>query len=526
MGNSLKKVLALTFLFLATSPAIANSAEIPLLTWERGQIQEVILGGEAAIETVRVELQGNGIKSIPFEKVGTDGQGIDLYSLNIPDDTRLGGYSIVKIDETEEFTVIAGVNLIEKQTYVITREPLDLAIIISVFTFLTALVSSLRARKYSHIAFLSTQRMPEDSIYFDTKGISFLDRIALSPYRLRVRAINNLPKTIFKFLLLKEGELVHRISPKAFGVLPSFGFLAGLIAVNETQRAGGIGNAGMAIFIGVALVGILDAFSGLVAVLSFWFCQLAIGNVLSLRDILIMIAVGISWLLPPLFASIFQTAGKHDFIKKDSEELDLRSKFFATSMASILGGAIFYFGQTLVNSLLGEVIPSRNISVLAVLVTIIAIFIRGIANEIYLARENTEVPEAGPQIEEIIISRVSSPTTAFTIFLMTFLFPYIWTGSTQKSFIIALIFTTPYLLLLVRFNEIKSKLFARAKRNILLEGIVVAGATFVIFSQVSGLPLVSEEKALFFLILSGIPGLAHAIYSAACDSSDRQEIIV
>jgi len=78
---------------------------------------------------------------------------------------------------------------------------------------------------------------------------------------------------------------------------------------------------------------------------------------------------------------------------------------------------------------------------------------------------------------------------------------------------------------LVRFNEIKSKFFAKAKRNILIESLVASAITFLVFTQVSDLPLLSEDKAQLFLILAGIPGLIHAIYSAACDSSDRQEII-
>jgi hypothetical protein len=79
--------------------------------------------------------------------------------------------------------------------------------------------------------------------------------------------------------------------------------------------------------------------------------------------------------------------------------------------------------------------------------------------------------------------------------------------------------------LLVRFNEIKSKFFAKAKRNILIESLVAAAVTFLLFTQISDLPLLSQDKAQLFLILAGIPSLVHALYSAACDSSDRQEII-
>jgi hypothetical protein len=54
---------------------------------------------------------------------------------------------------------------------------------------------------------------------------------------------------------------------------------------------------------------------------------------------------------------------------------------------------------------------------------------------------------------------------------------------------------------------------------------LTTGISFLVFNQISTLPLLSQEKAQWFLILAGIPGIIHAIYSAACDSSDRQEII-
>ena len=139
MGNKVKKVLTLIYLFLALSPAIAHSAEIPLLTWERGQIQEVVLGGQAAEEQWRVELQGNGITSILFQKSSISNDGFVVYSLEIPSNLPVGGYSVVAIDSTGDFNVVAGISLIEDQAYSITTQPLDLALIITIFVFLTGI---------------------------------------------------------------------------------------------------------------------------------------------------------------------------------------------------------------------------------------------------------------------------------------------------------------------------------------------------------------------------------------------------
>jgi len=154
------------------------------------------------------------------------------------------------------------------------------------------------------------------------------------------------------------------------------------------------------------------------------------------------------------------------------------------------------------------------------------LLIRGILDESILHADATGHLLEESHLEGITISRVSSPGIAVAVLASVFAFSFIWTDSAQKSLIIGLIFTAPYLILLVRFNEIKSKFLSRVKRNILIESVVIAAITFLIFNQISFLPLLSVERAQWFLIWAGVPGIIHAIYSAACDSSDRQEIIL
>jgi hypothetical protein len=301
--------------------------------------------------------------------------------------------------------------------------------------------------------------------------------------------------------------------------------LAGVVAVNETDRAGGIGSTGLAVFIAVAVLGIFDAYSGFAALLGFWVSQLLIGNISSFQDILIMISVGISWLLPVLFASVIQTAIAKDFHNEVKGEPTFGFQLLGIIGSSFVGGAVFYLGQKLLNSVLVSFGDMRNVSTLAISAIVSALVIRGILDETILHADTNQHLKDESHVEEMKISRVSSPRMALAIFAVVFGFGFIWTQSAAKSAIIALIFAAPYLVLLVRFNEINSKLLSKAKRNILIESTLTTGASFLIFNQISTLPLLSQEKAQWFLIFSGIPGIIHAIYSAACDSSDRQEII-
>lgn len=239
-----------------------------------------------------------------------------------------------------------------------------------------------------------------------------------------------------------------------------------------------------------------------------------------------MISIGISWLLPILFASIIQTAIAKDFNSKAESEPKFALRILGIVISSFVGAVVFFFGQKLANSVLINIGQARNISLLALAVITMALLTRGILDESVLYAEGTEKTREEFHIAGTTISRVSSPATAAGILAIVFAFVFIWTDSAQKSIFIGLLFTAPYLILLVRFNEVKSKFLAKIRRNILIESVLAASITFYIYSQLSTLPLLSQEKAQWFLIWAGVPGIIHAIYSAACDSSDRQEIIV
>ena len=94
MVNRFKKIFALAALLLIVSPISASVAEIPLLTWERGQLQEVVLGGQAAAENWRVELQGNGIAGLELKKSSLNPQGFAVYSLVITR-ARSNGFFVI-----------------------------------------------------------------------------------------------------------------------------------------------------------------------------------------------------------------------------------------------------------------------------------------------------------------------------------------------------------------------------------------------------------------------------------------------
>jgi hypothetical protein len=109
--------------------------------------------------------------------------------------------------------------------------------------------------------------------------------------------------------------------------------------------------------------------------------------------------------------------------------------------------------------------------------------------------------------------------------ISTFSFAYIWTQSAQQSAISAVLFSSPYFLIFIRLGRFNFKLIGGDRRYILIEPILVSALTFIIYSQISPVPLFADRKAELFLILAALPGLIHGIYGLFCDSVEQREII-
>lgn len=519
----LKKVFSLLLISLFVGAPAANAADIPLLTWERGRIQQVVVGGGAVENEWQMTLEGMGITPKQFTRSNQSSAGYAIFTIQLPDDLPTGGYTVVSVGTRSPRTVVAGINVIESLGYRIANVPLDLTKVIVIFVFLTALITTLRSRKYSNYSFPSTQDINLlNPILMDDK---LINRIKFFAYRWRIKTILNLPVSLFRYQLIREGELMHRLSRQVYAFLPLIGFVSGLIVTNESQKAGGIGAAGLAVFIAVGVIGTIDALSGITATLGFWLSQMFLGNITSIRDLLIVVSVSIAWVAPALFASLIREAVDLDLNNLFRKEIGFYARLVGVITSAIFGGLLFYFGQLLLNSVLVNFTETRKISLLAISIIVIALLIKGILDEVLILSKERPQSVVVSHKEELVIARVTSPQTAFLILASTFSFAYIWTQSAQKSLISAILFSIPYFLIFIRLGKLNFKLIGKDRRYILVEPVLVSGLTFIIYSQISSVPLFADRRAELFLILAALPGLIHGIYGLFCDSAEQREII-
>ena len=190
-------LLITTFFFWSS----AANAEVPVLKWERGLVQEVVLGGVAATNNWKLELQGNGIEALKFTESSKSKENFIVFSVMIPESAPIGSYILSAIKPGGEVKVIAGVNLIgveKTKSYRVTQVPRDLLAIIGILVFLTGVASTLRARKYSELHFICTQRLYDP---FENRPLREVlgQKIKSAPYAMRIKAITGFNTSVFKF---------------------------------------------------------------------------------------------------------------------------------------------------------------------------------------------------------------------------------------------------------------------------------------------------------------------------------------
>jgi hypothetical protein len=187
--------------------------------------------------------------------------------------------------------------------------------------------------------------------------------------------------------------------------------------------------------------------------------------------------------------------------------------------SALVGTSVFYLGHALIDGVLYIESPDRGISIATLVIVALAICGKGFAEIAKSSKDQVD------EVEYFHVARVCSPQTAVLLSSIAFGFLYIWTESAENSLIFALMFTLPFYLAFIGFGE-SFALFKRLPpRNILLESALVALVAIFSYRLLAGRPLLLGDKTQFLLLISAIPGIAHAIYSAMFSESEKKWIM-
>jgi hypothetical protein len=498
----------------------ASAADVPLLTWERGKEQNIVLGGGAITNNWQIVLIQKDKVVLQFSKSRINKEGFVVYSATIPNSLPDGSYTVQTNSENSPNSIVAGVNLVTMTRYSIAQIPGALIFLLLVLAFLTSTLSTLRSRKYGNYSYLVSRVFSET----ETEEMKSIPKILRRIYRIRRDIHLSIKPSLLRFNLESNGQLLHKLSPTAWAGLPLVAAIFGILVAERTQSSGGIPNTPLIIIAVIALIGVIDGFSGLVALMSFTLIQVITGSVTSLRDFMAVLSLGMGWFVPGLIAFLYLIVGAKDF-GSHIPSMSIGVKRIINLFGSgAVAGTVFYASQILTESVSLRVSPQNSQLIYLSGLIGIAIALRG---EIEPRIEKYRAIRPGKQKLEILNI---TPTKAITIeavvavCVFSACVAYIWTQSLQVSAISALMVSLPFALLLIRIPKLEIAFFRKIPRLVLAESIVIAFITYLVFLYIQTLPYEVNQKTQALLLFGFIPTLAHAMYSALHDWADSREL--
>jgi hypothetical protein len=497
-------VSALTLLFVFT-PNIAHGLDIPLLTWERGKEQNLVLGGNTDNEW-RIELVDEANESVlEFSASDISANGFVVLSAFIPQDFPVGAYAVRATGLGIPSSIVAGVNIVSMSFYELIQIPFELLWIFTGYIFVTAAFGVMRLRRFGSVSVRDHEVLDPDLI--PPRLTTF--------YRLREAATRDIDPSLLQVVLRREGEWLRDRSLTLWSLLPVLSFALGLVIGVQMLRSGGLGNAPWFLLFLGAMISVVDLFSGMIAFTGLVLSHLIFGDVVSLRDVMALIAVALGWAGAYAIGTSLLLLQE----RSENENPSKSSRGLAYLLGGIAAAVLFHSSQILTLSLVVTV--SEPASIDWTLSALIGVAVIG-KRLMRLDRLGTSQGGSGERVD-IAIGRVVSPKTVTFLLIFFSGTLYIWIRDWISAVALALALTAPYALLLVRFGGPRFEVLKRLPRNPLVEALVVSGIGFAIFYALEDLPFEVLERSRLFLILGAIPALMHALYSILWDIQDRAE---
>jgi hypothetical protein len=512
-AQKLSWMLLALFTFGLGAPA-ASASDIPLLTWERGKEQNIVMGNTDIPSTWTIKLVGDGYQPLTF-RVSTRGtDGTIVYSVQIPSEMPIGTYSVQVLDtEGQLTTIVAGVDVIEMQTFEVVSIPSPLKFLLLSIVFLIAGVTTLRSKKYANLSYVHHRSLIEEgTLMHDARFPPVLYKF----YTLRAKSFDSLKSTLFRFLMSRDSEFLHRISPLAWTLLPGVAFVLGAFASIVTGED--LPNIPVAVLLLLVVIGLLDALSGFYVAAGFITLQIVLGHVTNLSQLLAVVSISLSWTLIGVIADLFYLTSIKDLNSKGSSENRIISLFLASAVA----GGLFIFAQVLTNSFsvnLRE--DSQLINLLGVLVGLIFMG-RTSFREKFDSRELNQVTTV-----HYVTTRIISGMFALIMWALFALTAYSWSQSLSTALVSASAFSIPLFALVVRFAQPEIKLLDKWRRNVYLEALLVLVITYGLFEFVARLPYPIVQRSQIYIVIAFIPAILHSLLSSLYDISEskRKEVV-
>jgi fumarate reductase subunit C len=506
-----KRVITLSLITLFTFLSISSShaLDIPLLTWERGKAQNIVVGGGQNISDFKVQLISERTPAVEFSSSKTNKNGFRVYTTQLSDSLPLGNYSVYVVsNSSKEGSLIAQVRVVGIENFNILQSPKNTGVLGVLITFILVFLSTLRSRKYTFLQFFRHKKLVEDGSILYEKSIP---RFAYRTYLLRVGALNSFRPSLFKFLMEFDDALLHKFSPLVWTFLPVFGLLAGI--------HGGIVTGGHLPIIPfyslllLSLISILDAYSGIYVLSGFAIGQIIMGQVMNLRSVIAISALGLAWISTSLFSTYMYLVAQKDIDSVGVKKFRKLRSFVLITTTSIFAIIFFVFAILLLESTsAGSNLPTTTLINTVIFLGIIT------AAKMYV-HENLDQrlfrKGRSNSLEEHMhhVTHVISKPWAITIIVASFLTSFIWTEDWKLALLIGILTLIFFASLFINIEISPLNFLKKIRRSILLESLILALVVALSYLYIQTLPLQSSDRSFIYLVLAFFIPILHRFLS-------------
>ena len=457
MNNEKKKwgltIFAAIIVSLFSFPQKAYAEEIPVLTWERGQVQNIVLGQDSSNNSWEIYLKSAEGRVLKSSKSLANSDNFLVYSFAIPSNFPTIGYVVEAKNSEGDTKQVAGVQIVAKTSNEVTRAPLELFLILlglSIFFYL--------------INFSKNRKVELD--HFSSSNLANSKSFEVLQSKIYFQIQKNSKQSLIKALLLEELKLDFKFAKflNIFGLLG----IVGIMFLQFTRENWILGNS--ILIIAILFIGNLSITYGLILMsLSALFLILNISLTKTFAEVLAIFILSSIFVAPNIYNQfIFKILRS-----QVSKNLNLNFVALVSALIAALAG---YEMMLLLESLSSNLVfdfYSKEIMALFLLV--------------FFTLKNYVLHENRLNFESFTIVRAISPVSSLIVAILIGAIIYIWTTN-QILLVIAGGFS--FLILSASWLKLKFSLKSRLRQpDPLFVIAVISVVIFSIYLALKSLPL-------------------------------------
>jgi hypothetical protein len=504
-------VLACVAILLFSGANPSQAQDLPLLTWEKGKIQSVVLGGGDASLRWQIFLKSQDNKVLELNGSASNTNGFLVYRFTVPRDIESGPYSIVTSGEGKPETQVAAVQIIEMQRYAITQIPGDLLFFLLALAFWLTSAGALRGQKFRKVTLLLSTG-PKERYLFGEPSQEFIERVhKFAPLeKVRIRVYEQLPDSFFKYLLKSDSRGTHLNFPWLWAQLPLLAiFLAAILAFSSGQLVGQpLSNQNLMLLLLIVFIGSIDIYSGVLAAFTYFAVDVWLLSDFSLSAVFGSIIDALLFFFSALLIAFFSIITLQDSHTSSVKPLYKAVFEWLSPVISV------HFLFVVSRSISGSVESTAALEILIVS----TLFIGRILNSFMTGHLMTAGSKSAV-VEEVdfALGRLFSPAFAMIISLFLSLLFYLWIGRGWPAIALGGFICLPLFLLLFRPTLSALEFLGKLRRHPLIEVAAVVLFVYLATEVLFFFPVITELSSTLFISLGMAPAILYSIFAYLSD---------